>query len=97
MQMVQDELRGWHAGKSTWKGVPDTNDYSIGIELVNKNDGIDPYPSAQYQVLVALCKMLVAKHGIKVEDIMGHKDISHSGKTDPAGFDMAQLRRDVAS
>ncbi|MBN1582674.1 MAG: N-acetylmuramoyl-L-alanine amidase [Anaerolineae bacterium] len=97
VQMVQDELRGWHAGKSIWKGVPDTNDYSIGIELVNKNDGIDPYPPAQYRVLVALCKTLVAKYGIKVGDIMGHKDISLVGKTDPAGFDMEQLRRDVAS
>jgi LysM repeat protein len=97
VQMVQDELRGWHAGKSTWKGVPNTNDYSIGIELVNKNDGVDPYPPAQYQALVALCKMLVAKYDIKVEDIMGHKDISHVGKTDPAAFDLAKLRRDVAS
>ena len=85
------------AGKSTWKGVPDTNDYSIGIEMVNKNDGIDPYPPAQYQAMVALCKVLVAKYSIKIDDIMGHKDISLSGKTDPAGFDLDQFRRDVAS
>ncbi len=95
VQMVQDELRGWHAGKSVWKGVSNVNDFSIGIELVNKNDGKDPYPDVQYRTLVALCKMLTSKYGIKADNIMGHKDISLSGKTDPAGFDLEQLRRDV--
>jgi len=28
---------------------------------------------------------------------MGHLDISLTGKTDPAGFDLDRLRRDVAS
>ena len=97
VQMVKDEQRGWHAGRSIWKNVDNVNNYSIGIELVNKNDGRDPYPEVQYRALVALCKQLVRKYGIKVEDIMGHKDISLSGKTDPAGFDLAQLRRDVAT
>lgn len=96
VQMVQDELRAWHAGKSVWKGVNDMNNFSIGIELVNKNDGRDPYPDVQYQVLVALCKQLTAKYGVRAQDIVGHKEISLSGKTDPAGFDMEKLRRDVA-
>ena len=96
-QMARDEQRAWHAGKSTWKNVPDCNDYTIGIELVNLNNGTDPYPAVQYQTCVALCKLLVAKYNIKVDDIMGHKDISLSGKTDPAGFDLDRLRRDVAA
>ena len=96
-QMVQEELRAWHAGKSVWKGNYNVNDFSVGIELVNKNDGVDPYPEAQYKVLVTLCKQLVSKYGIRVEDIVGHKEISLSGKTDPAGFDIVQLRKDVAA
>ena len=96
VQTVRDKHRAWHAGVSIWKGVPDVNDYSLGIELVNKNDGVDPYPEAQYQALVALCKKLVAEYDVKIEDIMGHKDI-HQKKTDPAGFDLERLRRDVAT
>jgi len=96
VQMVQDELRAWHAGKSVWKGVHNVNDYSIGIELVNKNDGQDPYPQAQYRALVALCEKLITQYNVQVGDIMGHKDISLSGKTDPAGFDLEGLRQNLA-
>ncbi len=95
--MVRDEHRAWHAGRSIWKSVRHVNDFSLGIELVNRNDGLDPYPEVQYQALVALCKMLIARYDIQVEDIMGHKDISLSGKTDPASFDLEQLRRDVTA
>jgi hypothetical protein len=97
VQMAREDQRAWHAGKSVWKDVESVNDYSIGIELVNRNDGQDPYPEAQYEVCVKLCKYLVAKYGIQVEDIMGHLDISLTGKTDPAGFDLDKLRRDVAA
>ncbi len=97
VQMALDEQRAWHAGKSTWKGVADANNYSIGIELVNLNNGQDPYPPAQYNATVALCKMLMQKYGIKAEDIVSHKAISLSGKSDPMGLDMDQLRRDVVS
>lgn len=97
VQMVRDEQRAWHAGQSAWKGVLDVNDFSIGIELVNKNDGQDPYPDAQYRALVALCKRLVARYEHRIGDIVGHKDISLSGRDDPVGFDLERLRRDVAT
>jgi hypothetical protein len=96
VQMAREDQRAWHAGKSVWKGVESVNDYSIGIELVNRNDGLDPYPEAQVAVCVKICKYLVAKYGIAIEDIMGHRDISLTGKTDPAGLDLDGLRRDVA-
>ncbi len=97
VQMVREEKRAWHAGRSVWKGIPNVNDYSIGIELVNKNDGLDPYPEEQYHSLVALCKKLVARYNINVQDIVGHRDISLSGKTDPMGLDLERLRQDVIS
>jgi LysM repeat protein len=97
VQMAREEQRAWHAGKSQWKGIESVNDFSIGIELVNRNDGADPYPEEQYQVCLKLCKYLVAKYGIQAEDIMSHRAISLTGKTDPAGFDMDRLRRDVAA
>ena len=35
IQMVKDEDRAWHAGKSSLHGQNNVNDFSIGIELVN--------------------------------------------------------------
>jgi hypothetical protein len=97
IQMVQDEDRAWHAGKSEWHGVPNVNDYGLGIELVNLNDGQDPYPEAQYQSLVKLCQALAHKYNISTEDIVGHHQVSPGRKTDPRGLDISELRQDVAA
>jgi len=35
VQMVEEEKKAWHAGKSKWKGQENCNNFSIGIELVN--------------------------------------------------------------
>lgn len=93
VQHVQDKDRAWHAGESIWKGRPDCNDYSIGIELVNLNDGKDPYPEAQHQALVELCRYLSAKYDIG--DIAGHSEVSPGRKTDPAGYDLDRLWNEV--
>lgn len=34
-QVVPFNVKAWHAGKSIWRGVPNCNDYSIGIEIDN--------------------------------------------------------------
>jgi len=99
VQHVRDEDRAWHAGKSEWKGVPGVNDYGLGIELVNLNDGSDPYPEAQYQANVLLCAYLCRKHHIKPEDIVGHVDIAvpPGRKSDPRGYDLGRLRLEVSA
>jgi LysM repeat protein len=99
VQHVRDEDRAWHAGKSEWKGVPGVNDYGLGIEMVNLNDGGDPYPEAQHQASVLLCAYLCRKYSIKPEDIVGHVDIAVPAgrKSDPRGYDMARLRREVTA
>ena len=97
VQMVKDGDRAWHAGKSEWRGVSSVNDYGLGIELVNLNDGQDPYPEAQYQSLIKLCQALVHKYDIPTEDIVGHYQISPGRKTDPRGLDLNQLRQAVAA
>ena len=38
IQMVKEDQIAWHAGKSIFRGVPDCNDYSIGIELEGSED-----------------------------------------------------------
>jgi LysM repeat protein len=97
VQMVKDKDRAWHAGKSEWRGVSNVNDCGLGIELVNLNDGQDPYPEAQYQSLVKLCQALAHKYDIPMEDIVGHYQVSPGRKTDPRGLDLDKLRQDVAA
>jgi hypothetical protein len=97
VQMVREDYRAWHAGKSAWQGVPAANDYAIGVELVNLNDGRDPYPEAQYDACVGLCRQIVAKYGIAVTDVVGHCEVATDGRTDPLGFALDRLRCDVAS
>ncbi len=98
-QHVKDGDRAWHAGQSVWKGRNSCNDYAIGIELVNLNNGQDPYPEAQHRANVALCAYLCYTYNIQVDDIMGHLDIAlpPGRKTDPRGYDLNRLRREVAA
>lgn len=97
VQHVQDMHRAWHTGRSIWKGRDNVNDYSLGIELVNLNDGSDPYPEVQHQAAVALVAYLAQRYNIEANDIMGHLDIClpPSRKTDPRGYDLNRLRREV--
>jgi N-acetyl-anhydromuramyl-L-alanine amidase AmpD len=97
VQHVHDRDRAWHAGKSEWKEKRNVNNYALGIELVNLNDGQDTYPEEQHQANVKLCTYLCRKYDIKPEDIMGHLDIAipEGRKTDPRGYDLEQLRSEV--
>jgi LysM repeat protein len=99
VQHVRDEDRAWHAGQSVWKGRHSCNDYTIGIELVNLNDGRDPYPEAQHQANAGLCAYLRRQYNIRADDIAGHVDIAlpPGRKSDPRGYDLDRLRRDVAA
>lgn len=99
VQHVQDSDRAWHAGQSVWNGRNSVNDYGLGIEMVNLNDGQDPYPEAQHQANVALCAYLCYRYNIQVDDIMGHVDIAlpPGRKSDPRGYDLNRLRREVAA
>jgi N-acetylmuramoyl-L-alanine amidase len=87
-QLVPDTLVAWHAGRSAWRGQSNLNESSIGIELENDNTGHDPYPEAQQQALLALCKHLVEKYHIQPINVVRHLDIAlpRGRKSDPAGF-----------
>jgi LysM repeat protein len=99
VQHVKDTDRAWHAGRSVWKGRNSVNDYGLGIELVNLNDGRDPYPEAQHQANVALCAWLCHQYNISVDEIMGHVDIAlpPGRKSDPRRYDLEKLRSEVAA
>ena len=84
-QMVREENIAWHAGKSKWKKYKNLNNFSIGIELVNKGHqfGYQNFSHRQIFSLTKLCKKIKKKYLIKKENFLGHSDIAPLRKTDP--------------
>ena len=87
VQNVSTFNRAWHAGASKdVEGREHLNNFSVGIEIVNLNDGKDPYTAAQVQVVHNLIGFL--KHRFPLRYITSHEYIAvpHGRKTDPLGF-----------
>ena len=80
-QLVNENKRAWHAGKSYWRGYRDLNSRSLGIELVNLGNEI--YPEAQMKRLISLLKHLTKSYEISPKNVLGHSDIAPSRKSDP--------------
>jgi len=95
-QLVDDDKRAWHAGKSYWRGETDINSASIGIELVNPGHefGYRPFPEPQMEALMPLLAHLVDRFDVPRANIVGHSDIAPARKTDPGElFDWERLAR----
>lgn len=93
---VRENLRAWHAGVSRMPdGREAVNDFSVGIELVNRNDGRDPYPPDQIAALVRLIRDIATRHPIRY--VVSHAEIAMppGRKTDPVGLDLGAVRRAV--
>jgi len=89
IQFVSCHNRAWHAGESSWKGMSNCNDFSIGIEL--EGTEIQPYEEIQYKVLLNLLVQLKKEYNII--DIVGHSDIAPHRKTDPGpSFDWNKIK-----
>ena len=92
--LVAEEARAWHAGVSAWRGETGLNDRSIGIELVNPGHewGYRPFPRAQYQACIALCRAIIARWPIPPHRVLGHSDVAPDRKEDPGElFDWQRL------
>lgn len=90
LQFVATPERAWHAGRSSWRGRDNCNDYSVGIEL----EGLEGerFEAAQYARLAELLRALAREHASLV-DVAGHEHVAPGRKLDPgAGFDWARLR-----
>lgn len=90
-QFVPFGERAWHAGASSFHGVANCNDYSIGIEL----EGCDniAYTDAQYDVLAHVTREIMSAYpDITPERIAGHNQIAPDRKTDPGeAFDWVRF------
>ena len=93
IQNVSTFDRAWHAGVSKdASGRTNLNHYSIGIELVNLNDGKDPYPAPQLQ---ALCGIIAEmRRRFPIRQIVSHEFIAQppGRKSDPKNFPWDRLR-----
>jgi AmpD protein len=90
VQFVAVPERAWHAGASVWKGRPQCNDYSVGIEL----EGLEgeTFAPAQYSPLAQLLRDLALVWPIT--EVVGHEHVAPGRKCDPGpGFDWPQLAR----
>ena len=85
LQLVDEEKRAWHAGKSYWRGTTDVNSASIGIEIVNPGHefGYRPFPDEQIASVIPLVADIKDRHGIGRGNIVGHSDVAPGRKEDP--------------
>ncbi len=91
-QYVSTDRRAWHAGASLWRGRPDCNDRSIGIEL----EGLEghAFSDAQYAALARLLRRLARRYPLR--DVAGHEHVAPGRKHDPgAKFDWRRLPSNV--
>jgi AmpD protein len=89
LQFVSTNDRAWHAGRSSWQGRDNCNDYAIGIELEGLED--TPFETAQYQALATLLQQ--ARRVYPIEQIAGHEHVAPGRKRDPGkAFDWAALQ-----
>ena len=85
IQLVDEENRAWHAGKSYWRGITDVNSASVGIEIVNPGHefGYRNFPDEQIASVIPLVADIKERHGIGRGNIVGHSDVAPSRKEDP--------------
>ena len=90
--------RAWHAGESSFNGVENCNDYSIGIELEGSVKDKTGYTKNQYkslkELIIILKDYFLINNSTK-ECVTTHKFIAPSRKEDPGDyFDFSCLELD---
>lgn len=94
VQFVSVDDRAWHAGRSSWRGRDNCNDYAVGIEL----EGLEhhPFEPAQYDTLASLLQAM-AEHYPELRHVAGHEHVAPGRKEDPGrAFDWTGLRQQLA-
>lgn len=84
VQMLNDYLRSWHAGRGRWGNDTDLNSSSIGIEL--DNNGSEYFSEMQIESLLKLLKILKGKYNIPTANFIGHADLAPGRKVDPSPY-----------
>ena len=90
-QLVPEDKRAWHAGKSFWRGEKDVNSASVGIELDHPghapaNGGYRAYDDRQIDALIPLLARIVKDYDIPRANVVGHSDVAPARKIDPGEY-----------
>ncbi len=93
-QYVSFLKRAWHAGRSSYRGQKECNDYSIGIEL----EGCEycAYTREQYAVLKEVLAALRQTYPDIGDHLAGHNEVAPGRKVDPGPHFNWQLFRNHA-
>jgi AmpD protein len=92
-QFVSCDDRAWHAGQSQYRGRPNCNDDSVGIELEGLEGEL--FEDMQYEALGSLCAALAQRYPIT--HVAGHEHVAPGRKQDPgAGFAWDRLHNALA-
>jgi len=85
IRLVPEGKRAWHAGASFWRGIPDVNSASIGIELDHPGHGLGyrGFADAQIDALIPLLHRIVKQYDIPRANVVGHSDVAPMRKVDP--------------
>ena len=75
-----------HAGKSRWKDYNGLNQPSVGIEIVNLDGNIHPYPASQISAIIRLCQDIIKRNNIHPANVVAHSDIAVGRKVDPGSL-----------
>ncbi len=70
----------------------DNNEHSIGIELINASDGVEPFPEPQIEALARLIQAARARWSIPLAEVKGHDVIDQS--TFQCGSRMVRRKQD---
>jgi AmpD protein len=96
-QFVSFENRAWHAGVSSYEGVSNCNDFSVGIELEGTDDIL--YTDSQYLSLQKVTRQLLVTYPtLTPARITGHEQIAPGRKTDPGfAFDWSRYLQSLVN
>ena len=71
----------FHAGKSSWDGRSNVNDFGIGVEFQGDTN-VKPLTSAQIKSFVEYFDQLARKYNVSTEDIITHAMVAPGRKPD---------------
>lgn len=78
-QLVAEDDRAWHAGKSAWDGLVNLNHHSIGIEVLS--DG-EHFTETQRKAVQWLSRNIIERNTISIDNVVRHSDIAPGRKMD---------------
>ena len=75
-QCVPPDTRAWHAGVSAFQGVPDCNNYAVGVSFSNDMAG-EPYSDVAIEAGARVCASLMQQFpAITLDRITTHQAVA---------------------